>query len=47
MFASAFIKIDFVKLILNKNELNVKWFLFKYNYVVMDLTINLKIKSIV
>jgi hypothetical protein len=34
-------------LILDKSELNVKWFMFEYIYVKVGLTINLRLKSIV
>jgi len=46
------IRIDFewmnyVNLILNKKCLNVKWFMFECIYLKMDLTINLRLKSVV
>jgi hypothetical protein len=52
MFGSAVIRIDFewinfIELISDKSELNVKWFLFEYIYIKVDLAINLKLKSIV
>jgi len=39
--------IDYVILILDKSELNLKWFLFGFIYLKVNLTINLRLKSIV
>jgi hypothetical protein len=47
MFGSAVTRIDSVELILDKSELNMKWFLFEYIYVKVDLIIKLRLKWIV
>jgi hypothetical protein len=39
--------IDSIELNLDKCELNVKWFMFEYIYVKVDLAINLTLKSII
>jgi hypothetical protein len=52
MFGFAVMRIDFkwidsIELNLNKSELNVKWFMFEYIYIKVDLAINLTLKSII
>ena len=52
MFGSALTKIGFewidcVKLIMDKSELNIKWFMFGCICVIVDLTITFRLKSIV
>jgi hypothetical protein len=44
VFDSAVTKIDFVKLVLVKNELNEKWFMSEYTCVKVSKKINLSIK---
>jgi len=41
----AFEWINYVKLVIDKSELNVKWFMFECIYIKMNLAINLRLRS--
>jgi len=44
VMAYAVTRIGYVKLILEKIELKVKWFMFGYIYVKLSITVNLSLK---